>query len=83
MRDDTLNKYSDTYKISREPRSMKPHNQESWDKVKACVNSHTPNHATFDELNIAVKGHLHHGKTPGNEHQFIIHCIKNEWLEKV
>ncbi len=81
MRDTTSNKYSDTYVIAREPRSMAIHNQTSWNKVKECINSHATNRATYDELNKAVKGHLHHGKTPGNEHLFIIHCIKNGWLE--
>ncbi len=81
MRDTTSNKYSDTYEIAREPRSMAAHNQISWLKVKECINSHTPNHATYEELNNAVKGHLHHGKTAGNEHLFIIHCIKNGWLK--
>ena len=78
MKAETLEKYQGYYKIVKEPRSLKPHNKQSWIKIKNLLN--TKEKASFDELPITVKGHLHNGELPDNEYRFIIYCIKSNWL---
>ncbi len=82
MKTKTLNKYTGKYKIAREPKTLKPHNKETWDKITNFINSKTMKRANFDELSAIADGHLHYGKISGNSHLFIIYCIRNGWLAK-
>ena len=81
MKAAALEKYQGYYKIVKEPRSLKPHNSESWAKINKLLNTKTQ--ASFDELTITVKGHLHNGEIPDNEYRFIIYCIESKWLGAV
>ena len=81
MRSSTLKKYQGYYEIAKEPRSLKTHNAESWAKITQLLN--TKEKASFDELTLAVKGHLHNGEIPDNEYRFVIYCIESKWLCEV
>jgi len=76
-----LEKYQGYYKIVKEPRSLKSHNAKSWVKIVKLLNAKEK--ASFDELTLAVKGHLHYGEIPDNEYRFVVYCIKNNWLGAV
>jgi len=76
-----LEKYQGYYKIVKEPRSLKSHNTKSWVKIVKLLNAKKK--ASFDELTLAVKGHLHNGEIPDNEYRFVVYCIKNNWLGAV
>jgi len=83
-----LEKYQGYYKIVKEPRSLKSHNAKSWVKIVKLLNAKKK--ASFDELTLAVKGHLHNGEIPDNngeipdnEYRFVVYCIKNNWLGAV
>ena len=81
MKITTLEKYKGYYKLAKEPRSLKTHNAESWAKISKLLS--IKEKASFDELTSSVKGHLHYAEVSGNEHQFIIYCIKSGWLQKL
>lgn len=83
MKNTTIFKYSGNYRISREPTRLKSHNQVSWDKMRNYINSTAEHHASFINLCDVVKEHMHCGEGGGNPHLFLIHCIRNGWLEKV
>ncbi|PKI15934.1 hypothetical protein [Colwellia sp. 12G3] len=81
MNSATIEKYQGYYKIVKEPRSLKTHNSASWVKIVKLLNGKEK--ASFDELTLTVKGHLHNGDIPDNEYRFIIYCIKSNWLGAV
>jgi hypothetical protein len=75
-------KYQGNYRIGYTPNTsrMKKHNALSWEKVDAAI-SKAGGFTNFDALTIAVKDHESGSKGAPHPHQFVIYCIRNNWLE--
>ena len=83
MQRKTKKGYEGKYRIARSPRSMKPHNAVSWQKIVDYAATKPDGIMDFDAMSILVKDHKHGTKSANHPYQFIKYCIDSEWLKRV
>jgi hypothetical protein len=74
--------YGGIYQIARIPRSMKPHNAESWSKLEALASSAANGKMNFAQMAKAVEGHKSGTGTASDAPQFVTYCIRSGWLRR-
>lgn len=68
------------YKLGVPPRSLAPHNLDSWRIIEAILQARGT--ADYYDLAVAVRGHKHGTKAAKGPQSFVSYCIKSRWLER-
>jgi hypothetical protein len=69
------------YRVGRAPTRLAPHNAETWERIAAELEARGS--ASYERLVALAKGHVSGQANAPHPHQFVDHCIRNGWLERI